>query len=576
MFTYNVFHRKYAVRRWTELATPRLASVNELGLPRNSVLHYLAKDEVETGIAPEEPILSRVERNVFVNHNTELLFKEGNPRSNRIIPDTEVRKYHQRYRRFRRVKKIESALRDPLTLLVENYALLGRLYRYTSSFFSRYYRWKNISSTVWARVNELASQTDRQHYIQFTLPRRLPTLSELRRAERGITKSVLDSFKSPKSLNILDIWIWLGENRQDSTLNQVAPENLDKVNLIWFETGRWFSINLGLLNGNRETTEEEREQGVEVVDGKEPFAVQKHFLRALMTLMESRTLSGLDQAEDDEEAEETPVKTPVKTTPKTAEEVEAEEAKDDDSDDSEVDRSKVQELLEEDFELELPEEQEIIEPPPEESEVQLDDDRIEEELDRLEDIKEISFDDEEIDLTALEIEKSPEEHIKESIDSLADSGLLSGAEYRRLERLATRYKELPNPFGEGTLEEFSKIEPEQLVIEDKIDIVDQDVVIDKSMLKSSLIDFDPKYITEVMEKDIASSVLNVQKAGMAVTDYKVEEVKDAINHYRSYAVKVTPVTGAPSTLRFRLPVVQEDGTYVANNVRYRMRKQRGD
>ncbi|MCL1482624.1 MAG: hypothetical protein MH213_15800 [Marinobacter sp.] len=68
----------------------------------------------------------------------------------------------------------------------------------------------------------------------------------------------------------------------------------------------------------------------------------------------------------------------------------------------------------------------------------------------------------------------------------------------------------------------------------------------------------------------------VQQAGVVVTDYDVETIEDAANHYQLVTMRLTPVDGEPSTIRFRVPVVDATGVFVANNVGYRLRKQRGD
>jgi hypothetical protein len=44
----------------------------------------------------------------------------------------------------------------------------------------------------------------------------------------------------------------------------------------------------------------------------------------------------------------------------------------------------------------------------------------------------------------------------------------------------------------------------------------------------------------------------------------------------NYMVRLVPVEGSPTTLRFPIPEIQEDGTYTANGVKYSMRNQRGD
>jgi len=39
---------------------------------------------------------------------------------------------------------------------------------------------------------------------------------------------------------------------------------------------------------------------------------------------------------------------------------------------------------------------------------------------------------------------------------------------------------------------------------------------------------------------------------------------------------LTPVTGKPSTITFRVPVVDKRGVYTSNGQRYRMRTQKSD
>ena len=44
----------------------------------------------------------------------------------------------------------------------------------------------------------------------------------------------------------------------------------------------------------------------------------------------------------------------------------------------------------------------------------------------------------------------------------------------------------------------------------------------------------------------------------------------------NYSIRVNPVEGAACTLRFKLPIVSDDGVYTSAGTRYRLRKQRGD
>jgi len=170
-----------------------------------------------------------------------------------------------------------------------------------------------------------------------------------------------------------------------------------------------------------------------------------------------------------------------------------------------------------------------------------------------------------------------EPHINRVMETLGSEGMLSSAEQRRLAELAVRYKSLPNPVGEGTLEDLITRKPDTFKIDStKENLPNRPAVLDKSMLRSTLKEFDRRYVKEALEADVAAAVLSVQNAGVLVKDYVVEERADAINHYRQYTVDLVPIAGKPSKLTFKLPVVNEDGTYVVAGVQYRLDHQKFD
>lgn len=73
-------------------------------------------------------------------------------------------------------------------------------------------------------------------------------------------------------------------------------------------------------------------------------------------------------------------------------------------------------------------------------------------------------------------------------------------------------------------------------------------VTDESMLESTLLAFDSQYLTSVFNKDVINSAMAVQQAGVIVTDYDVETIEDAANHYQLVTMRLTPVDGEPSTI----------------------------
>lgn len=161
-------------------------------------------------------------------------------------------------------------------------------------------------------------------------------------------------------------------------------------------------------------------------------------------------------------------------------------------------------------------------------------------------------------------------------NELADAGVLSGAEYRRMVKLADQFTRIPNPHGEGSLEDLASGSASITLTPPKDTLPEIKGVTDKSMLSTSVNAFHREYVKNVMPKDIAAMTLGIQQAGVAVTDYQVKRVVDAVDKYDMYTVKLTPVKGQPSTVRFKLPVVEEDGTFLAGGVKVRYRTQRAD
>lgn len=569
LIPYAQFYRRHGVRRLAEFATPKLSPLDQLTLPRDSILHYLPQDHGDTGIAYDDIILNGVEKMPMVEHLTDLAERQGPPRPTQALPERLMRDYHRRYRRLRPLRKLDAVLKDNRTLIIENYALLQHTWRYTTSFFSAYYKWRNIQATLWENVTRLAKETDRQQYIRCFLPKQLPSLVDLKKAEQHIDRNSLGAFTHPNSLMILDIWTWLGSQRTATPMGRLGTEDAKKVNLIWVEGGHWFVLNLGLLMEwladsqldvvtGFEALVPQRERNADyralkvALEGEhdlirreqvslegqstDSYNLQRRFLRALMTLFETKTLVG-DLSPSVTDATDTPL--PVDR-------------------DGELD-------------WESPGEPKVDEIPAFQG--GMDDDELEADLRQLEQLTTHG-----VEVRPTQVASTYEEAVIARCDELADQGLLSGAEYRRLVKLAGKYKSLPNPYGAGTLETFSQIDPDDLHLPDQVTLPLNDTIatIDPSFQHSSLLDFDRRYIQQVMKKDIVNAVLSVQRAGVAVTGYSVETIADATGAYEAHTLRLTPTVGTATTIRFRVPVVDENGVFRVNGVAYKLRKQRAD
>lgn len=545
MALFKRFYRKHGVRRPSHMTSPIINDSRSLTMPRSSVFHYLPEDGTTIGIPSDHWAVKDAERLVMVDHVEELNkdAREGSPRNTSVIASSLSRRYHRRHRKLKPIRNLESNTRDKRTLLVANYGLLPQVYRYTASFYSNYYRWTNIHKTMWMNLNDLHGKIERQHFVAINLPTPLPSLSVLRQAERRFSRTTLETFETPEALLLLEIWKWVGEKRNESQLSVLSDAAMRNTNLVWIHDNRWIMMNLGILDEWRKG-----EDGDGQVD---PSSLQRYFLRLLMTLFESTTPVAEQETQDDEDDEE--------------DEDEVEEAEGDSVGDDQI------EVVEDDE-------------PGEKAEVvfkSLDDGELEAELDALNDIilkEQAAYQDSLNQDFAFELTPPTlDGRFKEKATELAEDGLLSAAEYRRMDRVAEAYKTLPDPYtGKGNLLDQAKIDPKDLEIEGPTTFSDNEAILDKSMLETTIQDFDSRYTKNIMSKDTTNMVLGLQRAGVAVTGYEVEEIRDVANRYQSHTLRITPVTGKPSTIRFKLPVIEEDGTYLANGVKYRLRKQRAD
>lgn len=566
MIQFDIFYKRYGVRAPTQLMVPPTPSIDKFEFPRNSLHHYVILDSVLEGPPSDEYFYRNIQKKIPIEHLVDLKGDKGPPKKLNIPIAPQARAFQMRNKRYRNIDNASVTVKDPMSLVVVNYGFLPRTVRYVRNMYTEYSKWWNIQKTLWTKVADVAANSDREQFVFCSLPTTLPSVSRLNTHAAKFSQQTLTVFQGPNSWFILELWKWLSEEfRFNSVIGEMPQESLDKITLVYQESGRFLMINLGLLNKWRyvKSGPPQPDQKIRI----DTIDLQKRVLRMLLALMAERSVA-VDQGVDPEqlnpgEVEDAELTTPVQT--------------DDDS-------SGVRQLhlsgsdMETDEMTKAERSQEILS--------KMEDDLAQlEVLDRaiVGPVDEPDTEEEEEVVTAkielkhnlrdFDTSASPEEKIKEICDDLADSGLITAAEYRRFLNLSASYKTIVSPDGKTTLDTYSTVTPEDLVVE-PVEFTDIPTVLDKTMLKSTTLDMDAKYIKEVMQKDVASMVVNAQKGGFVITRYEVERIESILGAYDMHSVRVTPIEGQPSTIRFKLPVVDEDGVYLANGIRYKMRRQR--
>jgi hypothetical protein len=514
MQPYATFYRNHGIRLKAQLTNPPLGAVSDLMLPKDSIVHHLSMDDVALGPEPEDALFKHHDGRVLVEHVAELSGPVGGPRPNRSTPQTQLsRNYHRRFRTMRPLHDFDKSLRDPRTLIVENYAHLNQLWQYMRSVYAGYYKWHNILKTLVETVSLRCENNDRQHFIAMKAPNRLPTRAMLMKAEQGhkaMPKDLVEIFARPEQMFLLELWTWLGESSDQSVFSALKPEHYHKINLVYVESGSWFVVNLGKLL---------EVFGEEADDSDGSTQMQRYFMRLMISVFELRT--AVINETDDTQGE---VSTVVTKDPEN----------------------------------------------------RVDEQAIDEDLEQLEKLSE-TIAEKESTQPRQEAPEDSSDALLQRVEEMGENGKLSPSQQKRFIKLVERHRQIPSPYGEGTLDEYRKISPKDLELNPElIKLPKMAGVTDESMLESTLMAFDSQYLSTVFNKDVINAAMAVQNAGVIVTDYEVEEIEDAANHFQQVTMRLTPIDGEPSTVRFRLPVVDKDGVFVANNVKYRLRKQRAD
>lgn len=567
MLLYSAFYRRYGVRLEGDFSDPPVGLLEQFTLPKESIVHYVGYDDVAIGPEIEHELLKNYSGRFLIGHMTELVDPIGTPRPNRTILASAIRRdYQRRYRKIRPLHDFTRSLRDERTLIIFNSAPLHQLFWYPRNIFSTYISTYNVLKSSLSNVATACNGNDRQHFINLELPKRLPSRVMLNKASgeyTAIPRKLLTIFSSMKMLVLLELWKWLGKDREQSLFNLIPSQHYGKINIVVREGMSVTVVNLGtLLSIFNIDDDEDLDEG--------STRLQRRMLILFMRLMASRNSAVITDKDDEEES--------------ATSQVDREDTDNEDPFEETVDNRISDDGDEYDDVFE--ESHYVPEPDPttpivDQAALDADDDD-EKDLEMLdslsEDIEDALLEDEnEVEAPEFNEYDNPVEALKARIQHRAEMGQITPAQERRLLKMLERSQSLPAPDGSGTLEEFSQVPPETLEITDEDRALPAvSGVTDESMLESTLQALDSKYINEVMQRDIAAAITALQRAGVIVNSYKVEVHEDVANHYMIITVQVTPIDGETSTLKIRVPVVDENGVYVANGVKYRLRRQFGD
>lgn len=578
---YEQFYLKQGINYLSQLKNPPIHFYQDLVLPFNSVLHWVDyENQYDVGPNQTEPLLLRTSNHIVVEAVSEY---PANAMPgffvNRINYNRLVSAYDTENRNITRLQKVVNQYTDVNVLLLYVYGLLDNSHRYNDKIDTELKTWHNYFYTVFNKAWQLSKQTNRHQFIELPVPTKFPTYNNFIKAEAGLNKNLVMSIPLPEQWLSVNIWNLIAQNGNSFIFQDYDVKDFDRINIIWRFDDKYTVMNLGVFlrfaHAEKHTIK--------------PLDLQKSYVTLMARLVSVKELdetltaeirSNVDGFVESDEPKNVSVKF-------------MERGEVDDNGDEELIYTESGELNDHARENErkrlldklkaadtpsnnFAQTGEIVES--EDDDVTPDQNIDDEFINVLDAIGEDGLEQVSAYTAYKPRENSAHRVILDEGSKLVKAGIMSVNELGRYERLVDRSYELNAPLEPNkSIKEFMTVSEEKLVIEDKNPIAVKSLdIVDQSMLSSSMGKYHEQYIKNVLQADIVSAVMNIQKGGLVIKDYNVETVETLNDKYDIHKVQIETLRGHVSTLTFKVPHIEADGTFIANSNKRFMRKQRGD
>lgn len=607
---YTFWHRSNGVRYFDRFINPKAINIQDL--PRFSIYHHVDETGASPDVDAQNPLFSGYNKRIIVETVTQYAKENGPVRKPAFQLKEAQRPWRQKNMRTFELRPREDwlSVQSPETLIVLNYGYLPHIYKYLDVAGAVYYKWENLWRTIWTNIGEIARLTDRCQFIEIPLPgliRGKTILDKMQTRDNVLELTRVFGQEGSAGFNQLDMWRWLSVQLRDKSLMSAVPKDkYSKIVLIFKgTTGDRIAINLAYINSWIRGQSNMTEFGSVV--SFTPEMIQKAYLKAAMAL-NSLSLEG-EPVEDVGQTVAQPVGVKVSQELSASDPEENEENTEEDTSPEVVTptlshavsskASRTSKAFKEPDALPEPPKTADADAFAElEKDIQALDymslKRLKNQGVTLVDknvganvttapgtAPEMNGESAEPETTYEELVErvskpvSPTERLSKLISEEAESNLLTAAEYRRLNEQIENYRKSEDPYGSGkTRAEAMEITPEDVTIsKEATQIPVGDEVPDKTMAESTLIDYDYRYINNVLQKDILQVIDAVQAEGITIRNHEIEVKETVLGSYETHTLELKPVKGMPSTIHFTFPKIDDEGIITASGNRYLLRKQ---
>lgn len=598
------FINKEAIRSPLYLFTPPVTHQDSVSMPKFSVVHYLDMKTESHFPARDLYYLRLVDdsKRIPLLHVSELTTKSEISALHNKTAVVEIKNWNRaNSKQFKSVDLIESPNHDANLIAVYNYNILKDLYNYKSSNAKEYYRFNNIYDTYWS-VIKTAINKDKEstHFVSIDIPNLIPNASILREMLKRKITQFMHLVKDQDLLYVADLFKWLaGDMRGDSCMRNITDEDSTRIIVELKYKGYSSFLPLSMVRSISEKSQLPSKL-------KLPENKLQHILIISMRKFQDSVNKIIEESLSDEEVASA---NNAATTPVTDTQVDDIENTDDEGEEPEVSEtplppsminpqnSPMEKLNNTKLEdADLPSMKDFINKELttfDEENIETDkyfqesvsaiikEDKIKhvdkEEGSVVEEpLFDTSYSQEEINsaLSDVTLDKKFEKHIENAI--LFKS--LTATEIRSLKKAKEVRTLIKSPYQKDVkLDDYIvKVPKEQELEPDELALPINNNLVEDDLKKEIINNFDRKYIKNTLRRDIAACVTKLEDSGCIIKDYNVQEESSVLGNYEIHRLVIKPLYTKESSILFRIPKIDKEGTYRASGIIYKMRKQRAD
>lgn len=540
MLTHEQLYKKLGLHKLDHFIKPRLLLDTEFMFPVRSELNWFRISAVVDTPTMSLGYLHNIKENEkpnvisrYVYHDPIGSFKTNENNLLSIIREQEKANPNMIF-----IKPKHKLLKVPKEkLIINNYGAMSGVHIYRPTPTTVYDRWKNALNAMIYNINNTNEENKRHNYIMLELPSNIPSKEDFNKTYKQNIRQILEVFSTSKHLTLLELWKFLTpQHAKESLFFNLKRSELYNITIMFV-----YNNKVTLLNLNTLVSAVKEYEGKTSIQEQPADVIRKMFL---VYLMKIKLEVSQTQAEIDSQGSALDLNGVTSI------------------DDSNVKEEHADTILEEEFDDAMND---------------IDYDNMTEEMltnnKANEVVNQIDEDPAEI---AYRITNN-KVRLKNQISKLKENNVLSKKDADVFNDILDKQEKLLDPYKESksTLKELLEYKNEDFVIPEKNrKIPDINVIEDKAQLEDTIKAMDRYYIQNIYKKDILNSIYGIQNAGVIVKEHKVETEEDVLGGIEVHTIELKPLSGKPSKIMFRLPLMNEDGSFRLSGHLYKLRKQR--